>query len=505
MNPQTALEDLAGLQPGALVILDAGLKLDTLRTDLTIHRVPFGEIVAATCPDAKLRKLVANFVYVGILAHLLDLDPARVDSALARVFKGKPRAIRLNREVALAGREWAREHLPADSGYRVAPMQATRGKLLIDGNAAAAIGCLLAGVSFVSWYPITPSTSLCESLIDLLEKHRVGADGKASFAAIQAEDELAALGMAVGAGWAGARAMTSSSGPGLSLMAEFAGLAYYAEVPVVIFDVQRAGPSTGLPTRTQQGDLLSAAFLSHGDTRHIVLLPGTPEEAFSLAYEAFDLAERYQTPVFVLSDLDLGMNEWVAEPFPYLDRPFDRGKVLSAADLDRLGEFRRYADPDGDGIAPRTLPGTDHPLAAYFARGSGRDADARYSERPEDYAGQLDRLARKLAGARLPAALVDGEGATALLTYGSSAAVVEEVRAKLGRPLSHLRVRAYPFGDEVAAFLRSHATVHVVDQNRDGQLRALLQMAFPGHDLRSIRSYDGLPLTAAAVLEQLDG
>ncbi len=399
MNPETAREDVTALRPGAVVIYDAPLKLDGERSDLTYHPVPFDKVVEPITPDAKLRKLLKNMAYVGVAARLLGIEMEEVERAIGRVFGSKAKARELNLKAARAGLDAAKEIEPRD-GLRVKRMDANRGKIVVEGNTAAALGALFAGVTVVTWYPITPSSSLVETLIGYLGKYRHEADGKATYAVVQAEDELAAMGMVLGAGWAGARAMTSTSGPGVSLMSEFAGLGYYAEVPAVIFDVQRVGPSTGLPTRTAQGDILSTAFLSHGDTQHLLLLPGSVEECFSMAGTAFDLAERFQTPVFVMTDLDLGMNNWTAEPFQYPDRPLDRGKVLSKEDLERLGGFARYRDVDGDGIGWRTLPGTDHPKAAYFTRGTGHDENAAYSEKAGVFASNMDRLQRKFDRAR---------------------------------------------------------------------------------------------------------
>lgn len=506
MNPETALEDMTKVRPGATVVLNQDLKLDTQRTDITVFRVPFAQIVAGSCPDPKLRKLVTNIIYVGILAYLLELDMEQVHKAMHQVFKGKAKAIAINWDAAQAGYKWAEENLTkADCPFRVAPMNATAGKMIIDGNSAAAIGCLMAGVQVLTWYPITPSSSLCESLIELLKAYRTDETGKATFAVIQAEDELAALGMVVGAGWAGARAMTSTSGPGISLMAEFTGLAYYAEIPAVIFDIQRTGPSTGLPTRTQQGDLLSAAFLSHGDTKHILLLPGSPLECYQFAYDAFDLAERFQTPVFVLSDLDLGMNDWMAEPFPYIESKWDRGKVLTAEDLAKMESFARYKDVDGDGIPYRTLPGTPDPKAAYFTRGSGRNDKAQYSERPDDYVGQVDRLVKKFETARnevpKPVVQLEDGAKIGLIAYGTSDYAVQEARAALTREgvkTNYLRVRSFPLSSEIRDFVNACDRVYVIDQNRDGQMRMLLRLEFPELSMKfeSITHYTGLPLGA---------
>jgi 2-oxoglutarate ferredoxin oxidoreductase subunit alpha len=510
MNPETAREDVAGLPRGAVLVHDAPLGVGALRTDLTSYEVPFDALAGAVTSDPRLKKLLRNMCYVGVLARLLELEPAEVERAIRRQFGGKAKAVELNLAAARAGFDHAGGIEKRDP-FRIRRVDATRGKLLVDGNAACAMGALFAGVTVVTWYPITPSTSLVETLTGLLRQHRVGEDGRASFAVLQAEDELAAVGMAVGAGWAGARAMTATSGPGLSLMSEFAGLAYFAEIPVVVFDVQRVGPSTGLPTRTSQGDVLSTAFLSHGDTQHVLLLPGTVEECFSMAVDAFDLAEALQTPVFVLSDLDLGMNVSMAEPFAYPARPMNRGKVLSKEDLDRLGGFARYRDVDGDGVCWRTVPGTPHPAAGYFTRGTGHDEEARYSERAADWEKNLARLRRKLDTARalVPAPLVEEAGAeVALLAYGSSHPAVVEARALLheerGLATDYLRVRAYPFPAEVRAFVERHARVYVVEQNRDAQLATLLRGDLPPElsgRIVPLARISGHPLDARTVVE----
>jgi 2-oxoglutarate ferredoxin oxidoreductase subunit alpha len=365
----------------------------------------------------------------------------------------------------------------------------------------------------MTWYPITPSSSLCETLIDYLQKYRVDKKtGKATFAVIQAEDELAAIGMALGAGWAGARSMTSTSGPGISLMAEFAGYGYFTEIPTVIFDIQRVGPSTGMPTRTAQGDIISAYFLSHGDTKHIVLFPGSVEECYSLAVEAFDLAERFQTPVFVLSDLDLGMNNWMAEQFPYPEKPFDRGKILTAEEIERLGKFERYRDVDGDGICYRTLPGTPHPLASYFTRGSGHNERAAYSERPDDYKNLMDRLNKKYQTARTyvpkPIVDIDAKAKIGIIAFGSSDVAVVESRDQLrqsGVANSYLRVRALPFTDELRSFVGKQDRIYVVEQNRDAQLRDLIRLELPdlATRLRSVLHYTGLPIDARSITDAI--
>src|SRR4051812_35561696 len=364
MNPETAHEDVMSVAPGACVLYDEPLNLSTLRNDLVFYAVPYDKLVAPVCPEAKLRKLVKNMIYVGVVAQLLEIDITEVEKAIRKQFAKKVKAANLNLAAVKAGYDYAAANLTKRDPYFVQRMDKTAGKIIIDGNAAAALGCMFAGATMIAWYPITPSSSLPESMIDYMKRFRIRADGKATFAIVQAEDELAAIGMVLGAGWAGARAMTATAGPGISLMAEFAGLAYYAEVPGVIWDIQRVGPSTGLPTRTSQGDILSTAFLSHGDTKHILLLPSSAEECFSMAQDAFDLAEQFQTLVFVMSELDLGMNNWMADPFRYPEKPIVRGKVLSKEDLERLGGFARYKDVDGDGIGYRTLPGTDYPGAA---------------------------------------------------------------------------------------------------------------------------------------------
>jgi 2-oxoglutarate ferredoxin oxidoreductase subunit alpha len=413
-----------------------------------------------------------------------------------------------------AGYDYAAQSLPKQDPFVLEPMHATEGKIIVDGNAAAALGAMFAGVTVVTWYPITPSSSVVEQLIDYLKKYRIEADGKASFAVVQAEDELAAVGMVFGAGWAGARSMTATSGPGISLMAEFVGLGYFTELPGVIFDIQRVGPSTGLPTRTSQADLLSVAYLSHGDTKHVMLLPGSVKECYEFAMAAFDLTERLQTPVFVLSDLDLGMNNWMSEPFEYPEKPLDRGKVLTAEDLTRLGGFARYKDVDGDGIPYRTLPGTDHPQAAYFVRGSGHNEKAQYTEKPEDYQNLMERLARKFETARtlVPAPVIKqtGKSKIGLIAFGTSDFAVLESRDQLkkefGIETDYLRIRAFPFSSEIHDFIASHERVYIIEQNRDAQMLSLLKLDLPAGQttkLRSIRHFNGLPIDARSVTEAL--
>jgi 2-oxoglutarate ferredoxin oxidoreductase subunit alpha len=512
MNPETAKEDVLTLPPGAAAVYDEPLKLNELRSDVTFYPVPFDKIVGGITHDAKLRRLVRNMIYDGVLSRLLSIDMAQMEKALRKQLGKKEKAIQLNMGALKAGYEFAEANLPKQDPFVVEPMNKTSGKILIEGNAAAAIGCMMAGVTFVGWYPITPSSSLCESLIDYLKKYRRDPDGKATYAVIQAEDEIAALGMVIGAGWSGARAMTSTAGPGISLMAEFTGLGYYAEVPAVIFDVQRVGPSTGLPTRTAQQDVLSTAVLSHGDTQHPLLLPASVAECYSMAMDAFDLAERMQTPVFVLSDLDLGMNTWMSDTFEYPTKPLDRGKRLDAETLKRLGEFGRYRDVDGDGIPYRTVPGDGMP--AYFTRGSGHNDKAQYSERADDYANNLDRLARKFETARTlvpkPEVEMNEKARIGLIAYGTTHWAIVESRDQLkneqGLETSYLRLRAYPFTKEVSAFIDACDRVYVVEQNRDGQMLSLLKMECTTEQfrkLRSIRHYVGLPIDGRSVTEEV--
>jgi 2-oxoglutarate ferredoxin oxidoreductase subunit alpha len=512
MNAETAHDDVRSLAPGAAVLYDEPLNLNSLRDDLVFYSVPYDKLVAPVCPDAKLRKLVKNMIYVGVVAKLLELDMAEVEKAVRRQFAKKLKAANLNMAAVQAGFDYA-SSLTKHDPYFIERMNETKGKIIIDGNSAAALGCMFAGVTFVSWYPITPSSSLPENIIEYFKRFRIGPDGKATFAIIQAEDELAAVGMVVGAGWAGARAMTATSGPGISLMGEFAGLAYYAEVPGVIWDIQRVGPSTGLPTRTSQGDILSTAFLSHGDTKHILLLPCSPEECYTMAGNAFDLAEQFQTLVFVMSDLDLGMNNWMSEPFHYPEKPLNRGKVLSKQDLERVGGFARYQDVDGDGIPYRTLPGTDHPAAAFFTRGSGHNEKGQYSERADDFERNMERLRRKFETARsfVPRPEVVSSGREiGFIAYGTSHWALTESRDQLrnqhGIESDYLRLRAYPFTRDVQEFVAQHDRVYVVEQNRDAQMLSLLKLDLEPAlvpRLRSIAHIHGLPLDARSITDEL--
>jgi 2-oxoglutarate ferredoxin oxidoreductase subunit alpha len=513
MNAETAREDVLTLPPGAAVVYDEPLKLNALRSDLVFYPVPFDKLMTGITHDAKLRRLVRNMVYDGVLSRLLSIDMSQMEKALKKQLGKKQKAIELNTAALKAGYDFAESSLPKQDPFAIEPMDKTAGQILIEGNAAAAIGCMMAGVTVVAWYPITPSSSLPEALIDYLKKYRRDPEtGKTTYAVVQAEDELAALGMVIGAGWAGARAMTSTAGPGVSLMAEFAGLGYYAEVPAVIFDIQRAGPSTGLPTRTGQQDILSTAILSHGDTNHPLLLPSSVTECYTMAIEAFDLAEQLQQPVFVMSDLDLGMNTWMAQPFEYPTTPFKRGKRLDAETLKKLGQFGRYRDVDGDGIPYRTVPGDG--LPSYFARGSGHNEQALYSERADDYTRNLDRLSRKFQTAKTmmpkPEVDVTAVGRIGIIAYGTTHwAIVEsrdQLKAERGINTSYLRLRAYPFSEELNDFIDQHDRVYVVEQNRDAQMLSLLRIDLTPDrvvKLRSIRHYAGLPIDGRSVTSEM--
>jgi 2-oxoglutarate ferredoxin oxidoreductase subunit alpha len=516
LNLSTWHADVADVKPGGVIVHEASYAVTgaTKRDDVTYYPVPFAKLAKEHVSDGAMRKYLTNMIYVGVLAHLLQIPADAIEAALRAQFKRKPKAVDTNMDAVRLGMEYAANHLTKTDPYRLEPLSGkTEDLLLVDGNNAAALGCVMGGCTVVAWYPITPSSSLCEQFISYCERFRVdAATGERKAAIVQAEDELAAIGMVFGATWAGARAMTSTSGPGLSLMAEFAGLGYYAELPGVIFDVQRAGPSTGLPTRTLQGDVQFAYTLSHGDTKHIVLLPGTVAEAYEFSMQAFDLADRFQTPVFVLSDLDLGMNLWMTKPLEYPEKPFDRGKVLDAKALGEVESWGRYKDVEGDGIPYRTLPGTEHPLAGYFTRGSGHDENAKYSENPDVYRSNLDRLARKheTARAAVPRPLVEEHGAAiGLIAYGTTHHAMVEARDVLrerGVETDYLRVRALPFAADVAAFVERHDRVYVVEQNRDGQLFGILRAELPAHLLErvhSIRHYNGVPIDAGAIIEPL--
>jgi 2-oxoglutarate/2-oxoacid ferredoxin oxidoreductase subunit alpha len=513
MNPETAREDVLSLEPGAAVLYDEPLKLRDVRQDLIFYSVPYDKIVTEVCKDAKLRRLVKNMIYDGVLSKLLGVDMAQMEHALRKQFGKKVKAAELNLGALKAGYDYADQHLTKLDPYFTEPMDKTAGMILVEGNAAAALGCMMAGVTVVAWYPITPSSSLPESLIGYMKKYRVdAASGKATFAIVQAEDEIASIGMVIGAGWAGARAMTSTAGPGISLMSEFAGLAYYAEVPGVVFNIQRVGPSTGLPTRTAQGDILSTAMVSHGDTKHILLIPSSVHECYAMAMEAFDLAERFQTLVFVMSDLDLGMNTWMSDPFPYPEGPVDRGKRLDQETMARIKEWGRYLDVDGDGIPYRTIPGDGMP--SYFTRGSGHNEKGQYSERPDDYITNMERLARKFETARryVPKPEVSDEAGAeiGIIGYGTSHWAIEECRAQLAREAgvktAYLRLRAFPFTDDLLAFVDRYPRLYVVEQNRDAQMLGLMRLELSAEriaKLRSVRHYNGLPIDARSVTDEI--
>jgi 2-oxoglutarate ferredoxin oxidoreductase subunit alpha len=515
MNPATFIQDLEGVLPGGAFFYADDIRFPIKRQDVSAYPMPVKQLSKDSGAPSALRDYVANMVYVGVLAQILEIDLDKIYQALDFHFKGKEKPIELNFGVVKSATEWAALNLDKQDPYIVKPMDKTSNLIMADGNTAAALGSIYGGVQLVSWYPITPASSLAESLqeyLPLLRKDPEEQD-KNTFAIIQAEDELAAIGMAVGGGWSGLRSMTSTSGPGLSLMTEYTGMAYFAEVPIVVWDVQRVGPSTGLPTRTAQGDLTFSYFMGHGDTQQVILLPGTVNECFEFGWKAFDIAERLQMPVIVLSDLDLGMNNWMTPPFEYPDQPMDRGKVLWEENLEQLkGEWARYADVDGDGIPYRTLPGNRHPRASYFARGTGHDPNAQYSEEPDVWHDNLQRLKRKYQSAReyVPKPIVEKmpTAKIGIIAFGSSAPAIIEARHQLdeaGIASDFLRVRALPFTDEVANFVDEHDDIYVVEMNRDGQLHQLLTIEYPNKAtaLKSVAYTDGLPLTARRVREMI--
>jgi 2-oxoglutarate ferredoxin oxidoreductase subunit alpha len=512
MNPATYDKDVAEIRPGGWLVYDSTWPLDSrlARPDVTYLGIPLAEMCNAQFDAVRERILMKNIAYAGALAALLDMDTEIIRALLTEKFGKKPALMESNQKAVSLGYDYAKAHFQCPLPIHLEPMDKTNDAILIDGNTAAALGCIYAGATVGAWYPITPATSLMEAFKGFCQKYRVEAEtGRNRFAILQAEDELAAIGMVIGASWAGARAFTPTAGPGISLMSEFIGLAYYAEVPAVIFDVQRTGPSTGMPTRTQQGDLMMCAYASHGDTRHICLYPANPHEAFEFAVASFDLAERYQTPVFVLSDLDIGMNDWMVPALSWDDtyRP-DRGKVLTAAELENVTTFFRYLDQDGDGIPYRTLPGTS-PNGAYFTRGSGHNRFGFYTEDGDEYVDVVDRIDRKIqhAARAVPAPLVrlvPGAKVGLVTVGGCHAACTEalDLFAKEGLAIDYLRVRGFPFGQEVAAFLESHDVNFIVEQNRDGQLRSLLMLetGVAVEKLESVRYYGGFPMSAHHVV-----
>ncbi len=513
MNPQSYARDIAEVESGGWVLYDSTRELDgdLRRDDVTFLGIPLARMCAERFEKARERILMKNIGYVGALGALIDIDMSVVRGMLEEKFSHKPNLIESNFSAIEMGYEYAREHWDCPLPIHLERMDKTKGSVMVTGNAATALGCVYAGATVGAWYPITPATSVMDGFKEYCERFRVDPEsGRNNYIIIQAEDELAAAGMVIGANWMGARAFTPTSGAGISLMSEFIGLAYYAEVPSVFVDVQRTGPSTGMPTRTQQGDLMLTAYASHGDTKHINLYPADPKECFELAVSAFDLAERFQTPVFLLSDLDIGMNDWMIPRLEWDDsyRP-DRGKVLSAAEVEALGKFSRYLDVDGDGIPYRTLPGT-HPKGAYFTRGSGHDKHGRYTEDSGAYLEVVDRLARKVQSAaeHLPAPEIFGSGdaSVGIIAVGGVHWAVLEARDELaaeGVDTDYLRVRGFPFRRAVHDFVAAHDTVFVVEQNRDAQLRTLLcnETGCAESDLTSVRYYGGQPMSKGHVLE----
>lgn len=514
MNPETAEADIEALQPGACLILRESLKGFVKRDDLIVCECPFDKIVAGIVKGL-LRKKVVNVLYVGIIAHLLGIDVDAVEKSIDWQFGTKKKAADLNKTAFRESLEWARENIPAQEKFRLRQSDANEGKIIIEGNEANAIGAVFGGATVLGWYPITPSSSVCEYAIDYFDKYRRDPEtNKATYAVVQAEDELASMAMVVGAGWAGARSFTATSGPGISLMAELAGLSYFAEIPAVIIDVQRMGPSTGLPTRTCQGDISKAYYLSHGDCKHVLLLPGCVAENYEFTMEALNLAEQLQTLVFVMSDLDLGMNYWVTDAFKPPTRPIERGKIVTAEDLENGVEFARYRDVDGDGVCHRTLPGTPHPAAAYFTRGTGHTDTATYSEKPDDWKNNMDRLVHKFETARskVPAAVIEtseGGADIGIIAYGSSDLAVREARHILARDhdlkTDYLRLRALPFGAEVDQFIRGHRVIYLVEQNRDAQVAGIIRAERPefATKIKSVLHYDGMPIDAGVILTRL--
>lgn len=516
LNNDSAIQDYAQVAPNGVFIYADDLKLPLQRADVHHYPIPARKIANQLETDPKLRTYGANMVYVGGLAWLLGMDLKVIEDALMFHFKGKRKPVDSNMTLVRTAFDWAAQNWVKTDPYRVEPMDKTKDLVMLDGNTASALGAVYGGVSFVAWYPITPATSVAEQLNEFLPRLRTDPDtGKPTYSVIQAEDELAALGMVIGAGWAGARAMTSTSGPGISLMTEFTGYAYFAEVPAVIVDVARMGPSTGLPTRVSQGDVLKIYFLGHGDVRNVCLLPGNVYECFEHGWKSFDLAERLQTPVFVLTDLDLGMNNHMTRPLDYPDRPLDRGKVLTAEDVARTKGFARYRDVDGDAIGWRTLPGTDHPLASYFTRGSGHNELANLTEKSDEFVKNMDRLTRKHETARAllddlaPPVVSAVDGAEiAVIGFGSTDFAIQEAISRLakeGYKISYLRIRALPLSDSIKGFIAAHQRVYVVEMNHDAQLHSLLQLHAPESATRLIAANlnDGLPLTARWVMDAI--
>ena len=518
MNPDTFSKEMELIVPGGILLYADHIRPSSSREDIHAYPMPVKQLVKDAGTSAKMREYMGNMVYVGVLAQILGIDLEKIKMALEFHFKEKNSAVNMNLSVIESAFNWAAENIEKTDLYKVEPMNATEGCIMADGNTAAALGAIYGGVQFVGWYPITPSTSLIETMKEYLPLLREDPKtGKNTYAVVQSEDELASIGMAIGAGWAGLRSMTSTSGPGLSLMAEYLGLAYYAEIPVVVWDIQRVGPSTGLPTRTAQGDLFFARFIGHGDTQHILLIPGSVKECFEFGWQAFDIAERFQTPVIVLSDLDLGMNQWMSEPFEYPDRPMDRGKILWEDDLEKMlvkhgGKWGRYMDLDGDGIPYRTVPGNRHPKGPYFTRGTGHDEFANYSEEGEIWEKGLMRLETKFQTSRnfIPGPVIDTmENADiGIISSGSADFAVDEARHQLmeeSLPTDYMRIRSVPFSRGVERFISEHERCYVVELNQMGQLKQLLTLDYPENatNLRGLAHVDGLPLTAKWIKENI--
>ena len=514
MNPATFQKDMAGLVNGGVLFYDDSIKFPISRQDIHIYPMPVKAMVRDSGAPPNLRDYLANMVYVGIVANILSIDMDRVYQALEFHFKGKQKPIDLNWSMVKNAHDWASKNLHKSDPYLLRPSNKTKGYIMADGNTAAALGALYGGLQFAAWYPITPATSLAETLHEYVPVFRKDpVSGKNTCVVLQAEDELAAIGMVVGAGWSGLRAMTSTSGPGFSLMVEYVGLAYFSEVPVVIWDIQRIGPSTGLPTRTSQGDMRLAYNMGHGDVKHVLLLPGSVTECFEFGWKAFDIAKQLQTPVIVLSDLDFGMNQWMTKPFEYPNTPMDRGKVLWEDELRQMGEkWGRYLDVDGDGITYRTLPGNKLPNSAYFARGTGHNEYAQYSEEPEDWENNLLRLRRKIDSSVsiLPKPIITTtpEAQISIISYGSTDSAIEEAMTMLsaqGYKIDHLRMRSLPAAPEVIEFVHSHERNYVIELNRDGQLHQILRLEIPDCSMKliSLSHLDGLPLTAQWVVSNI--
>lgn len=520
MNPATLAQEYDFVLPGGVILYPDDIDLPKVREDIICYPLPVKALLKEVDAPPKLRDYIANMVYVGVLAQVIGIDLEKIRYALDFHFKGKQTAVNSNLEIVQKAADWAAQNIVKRDSYYVEEMDGTEGYILAEGNIAAALGSIYGGVQFAAWYPITPASSLAEALNEYLPVFRKDpVTGKNTFVVVQAEDELAAIGMAVGAGWAGLRSMTSTSGPGLSLMAEYIGLAYYSETPVVIWDVQRVGPSTGLPTRTAQSDVSFAYTISHGDTQHILLLPGTVDECFEFGWKALDIAERYQTPVMVMIDLDLGMNNWMCKPFAYPDKPMDRGKVLWEGDLENFkqkhaGKWGRYWDVDGDGIPYRTLPGNTDIDAAYFARGTGHNDFAGYSEEPAVWERAMERLKFKLENAAdaLPEPLENGSGKAkiGLISFGSNDPAVEEAQdlfTKINISTDYLRVRALPPHSKTRDFIEKHEKIFIIEDNRDSQMWQILVTTYPemAAKLVKVTHCDGLSLTAKWIVSEITG